>query len=384
MKVALCLEYPIDLQGGVSVLVRILAREFSRHGHEVVLVSPDSPETMARSETGKHVGVHLSHDPTKPSPQTARHLARRLADAQIDLAHFHMGGNYGWGNRFIGHCPIPYLSKLGVPCFSTVHLVVDILNGYCGPQKPLWFKLLLLPLAWLGKVHQLRHVRREIAVSRHDINKLRRWYAILSSRFVQIYHSRLDREAAGPQETPRQPVILNVGHVAWRKGQPTLAEAFARIAPRHPHWTLQLAGHDGADGAFGRIGEIIREHKLEQSLVLLGERNDALELMRRASIYVQPSTAEALGLALQEAMFEGCASIGARAGGIPELIDDGFTGRLVAPGDVGELAAALEEMIANPELREKWGKAGAKSIRERGMTAQAMAKRHLELYATAR
>ena len=66
------------------------------------------------------------------------------------------------------------------------------------------------------------------------------------------------------------------------------------------------------------------------------------DLMSRAAIYVQPSFWEALGLALQEAMFAGCACVGSRAGGIPELIEENKTGLLFEPGNVAQLAAALE------------------------------------------
>jgi len=102
--------------------------------------------------------------------------------------------------------------------------------------------------------------------------------------------------------------------------------------------------------------------------------------MRRAAIYVQPSFWEALGLALQEAMFCGCACIGSRAGGIPELIRENETGLLFEPGNSAQLAGALEQLIANEKRREQLGLAAARSILELGMTAKAMAQRLLELY----
>lgn len=380
MRLALCLEYPIGLQGGVSVLVGVFIKELTRQGHEIVLVSPDSPESLRESEAGRLAKQHFHWDSKVTSPRTARRLAEELASAAVDLAHFHLGGNYGFGNRFLGYCPVVYVSRLGIPCFSTVHLVVNVLDGYCGPQKPLVFKLLMLPFAWFAKLQQLRHVRTEVAVSLHDIGKLQRWYWPFRGRFVQIYHSRLSNPTMPTAPADRERVILNVGHVAWRKGQATLTEAFARIAPKYGDWRLQLAGHDSGDGAVERIRQIIEQTGLGTRISLLGQRQDAPELMRRAAIYVQPSTAEALGLALQEAMYFGCACIGARAGGIPELVKDGETGRLVEAGNAGQLALALEELIENPERRAAWGESGAAFIRSSGMTAAAMTSRYLELY----
>ncbi|MGA2788115.1 MAG: glycosyltransferase family 4 protein [Verrucomicrobiota bacterium] len=381
MKVALCLEYPIGLRGGVSVLVETLLRELTRLGHEVVLVSPDDSATLRQSEAGSLIREHFHWDPIhRPSIANAKKLARQLAESRVALAHFHAGGNYGWGNRFPWHSPVYFLDRLGIPCVTTVHLVVDILDGYCGAQKPVWFKILMLPLAWWGKMQQVRHVRREIAVSQHDVQKLRRWYRPFRDRFVQIYHSRLTQGSLPVPPAKREPVILNVGHIAWRKGQVVLAEAFAQIAARHPEWTLQLAGQ-GADEVFTeQICRITREHRLDGRIRVLGKRNDALALMQRAAIYVQPSFWEALGLALQEAMFCGCACIGSRAGGIPELIQDGRTGILVEPGVVAQFSGAIEKLIADETLRGNMGRAAAASIQDRGMTVETMVKRHLELY----
>ncbi len=383
MRIALGLEYPISLRGGVSILVETLLKEFARRNHEVVLISPDSAATLNESGIAGLVRKHVPWDPPGFRHSQPGLLADQLMEAGVQLAHFHMGGVYGWGNRVPNRCPIAHLNRRGIPCFSTVHLVVSPLDGFCGPQRPLWFKLLLLPLAWSGKLDQLRNVRAEIAVSRHDYDKLRRWYWPLRKRFVQIYHSRLSQALTPAPVVEREPVILNVGHLAWRKGQAVLAEAFAGIAQRYPEWKLQLAGHEAEDATREEIRRIAQANRLELRILFLGQRDDALDLMRRAAIYVQPSFWEALGLALQEAMSCGCPAIGSCAGGIPELIDDGRTGFLVEPGNVSQLSVALERLMREPLQRQQLGQAAAASIRAKGMTVESMVQRHLELYATA-
>jgi glycosyltransferase involved in cell wall biosynthesis len=186
-------------------------------------------------------------------------------------------------------------------------------------------------------------------------------------------------------QTPKRgPVILNAGHIAWRKGQVVLAEAFAQIAPRHPGWILQLAGFDSDGVSAQQIRRLTKERGLEGRIFLLGERTDTFDLMSGAAIYVQPSFWEALGLALQEAMFAGCACVGSRAGGIPELIQENKTGLLFEPGNVAQLAASLESLIADEARRENFGRAAAASIQERGMTAEQMVENHLRLYESIR
>jgi glycosyltransferase involved in cell wall biosynthesis len=378
-KIALCLEYPLALRGGVSVLVETLL-EGLQADYDLILVSPDQAEDLAAQHTSGLISGHVGWKPAAVSPATSRQLARELSSRDVDLAHFHFGGNFGWGSRFPGHCPIPYANKLGIATCSTVHSVVHLLNGYCGPQKPLWFKLALLPIAWMGKMHVLSQVRREIAVSQHDAEKLRRWYWPLRGKIAQIYHSRLPRQAAPEIEVTREAVVLNVGHIAWRKGQLVLAEAFAQLAARHPQWKLLLAGDPTEAQVVEKIRALAKAAGLENRILLLGERRDAFELMRRAGIYVQPSHEEALGLALQEAMAAGCPGIGTRVGGIPELIEHERTGLLVEPGQPAQLALALETLMSNAQLRETYGRHGAASIVQKGMTAGQMAANHLQLY----
>jgi glycosyltransferase involved in cell wall biosynthesis len=297
----------------------------------------------------------------------------------VQIAHFHCGGNYGWGMRQLGSCPIPFAARGGIRCLTTVHLVVTVLEGYCDTKKPTWFKLALLPVAWIGKMHVLKHTTVEIAVSKHDESHMKRWYLPLRSRYHQIYHSRLHFDEPVVQVT-RQPVILNVGHLAPRKGQLILAKAFASIADRFPEWTLQFAGSDDEGHDTTAINDLAVRHGLSSRIACLGGRSDALSLMASAGIYVQPSIDEALGLALQEALFMGCPSIGSSAGGIPELITDGDNGRLVPKGDVVALAEALSEFMSKPDLRERFAARARPSIMEREMTAEAMVENYRTVY----
>jgi glycosyltransferase involved in cell wall biosynthesis len=376
--IALCLETPLAMRGGVSVLVETMLPALQER-YKLVLVSPDSPGKLEGTPAAGAIAKHLFWDPGAVSRETAQRLAGQLAAEHVDLAHFHLGGNFGWGNRFPGRCPITHAARLGVRTCSTVHLVGSVLDGYCGPEKPLWFKLALLPLAWASKMDVLRHLRAEVAVSRHDAARLRRWYWPVRGKFSVIYHSRI-KTLALPAAVKREPMILNVGHIAARKGQQVLAEAFAEVAPRHPEWKLCLVGHVAEEAVGRQIRDIARTRGIEERVVLTGPRDDALDFMNRAGIYVQPSYLEALGLALQEAMFTGCPGIGSRVGGIPELIDAENSGLLVPAGDARALAGALERLMTDAGLRERFGRAGAASMIARGMTEEQMMTRYVELY----
>jgi glycosyltransferase involved in cell wall biosynthesis len=80
-----------------------------------------------------------------------------------------------------------------------------------------------------------------------------------------------------------------------------------------------------------------------------------VDLWRRADLFSLPTREEAFGIVFQEAAAAGLPSIGTRLNSIPELVHDDVTGRLVPPGDRAALAAALRDLIANPERRREMG-----------------------------
>src|SRR3954471_5726352 len=98
MKIALCLEYPIDQHGGVEVLGSELIRGLAPR-HPIWLVSADSPASIKSSSVGNLLAGHIHWDPATLSARQSQSLAGKLADSKVELAHFHLGGNYGWNNR---------------------------------------------------------------------------------------------------------------------------------------------------------------------------------------------------------------------------------------------------------------------------------------------
>ncbi|MEA2389963.1 MAG: hypothetical protein QOK31_72 [Solirubrobacteraceae bacterium] len=91
--------------------------------------------------------------------------------------------------------------------------------------------------------------------------------------------------------------------------------------------------------------------------------HDELErLYARAAVVVLPSYREGLPLCVIEAMAHGRPVVAAAVGGIPDLVEDGVTGFLVEPGDVSGLRAAIDRLLADPELRRRMGVAGRARI----------------------
>ena len=386
MKVAFALENPLRYGGGVSVLVATLI-EACLPDHEIILISPDDGDFLAQDPLGAKIQKHIRWDCAKnpPSQQFSAESKKAIGElgkAQPDLVHFHSGGLFSWGNRWPGASWPAVLQRQGIPSVWTNHLVVDLLHGYCGDRKPLWFKLAMLPLSYLGKSKQLAATSVEICVSDHDAGKIRRWYFPFSKKVRRVYHSRLAEHEIAFSPLPREKMILAVGHLAFRKGQHILVQAFARICRERPEWRLVLVGPESMDGCAAWIRDFCRKEGIESKVELAGPCNDPTDWMKQCSIFVQPSLQEALGLALQEAMATGCACIGTKVGGIPELVVDHFCGRLVPPGDPLAMSLVLTQLISNEILRHRFGQEGVRRIGEMGMNQKAMVEAHRAIYRT--
>jgi glycosyltransferase involved in cell wall biosynthesis len=141
-----------------------------------------------------------------------------------------------------------------------------------------------------------------------------------------------------------------------RKGVLELLEAVARLPEGLA--TLHLAGDDHADPRYGeRVRRRLSRPDLAGRVVVHGplpaERVAAL--YQAADVFALPSLREPYGTVLGEAMAAGLPVVGWRAGNLPHLATDGLQGRLVAPGDVAALSAALAELAADEGLRRRMG-----------------------------
>ncbi len=150
---------------------------------------------------------------------------------------------------------------------------------------------------------------------------------------------------------PRKPVILFVGNDYRRKGGDTLIAAFRRVRQQLPAARLLLVGTPVAVDEPGI-----------QVLGRIKDRQHIAQLYAQASVFCLPSHFEPFSLALIEAMAYGLPCVGTTVGGTPEVVVDGQTGLLVAPGDDTALAAALLRLLENPGYAAQLGHAGRQRV----------------------
>ena len=190
--------------------------------------------------------------------------------------------------------------------------------------------------------------------------------------------------AAGERESARRELGCEEGNFVWlamgrlhpQKDYPTLLAAFSRLVADHPEARLRIAGEGRL---YGELLELVEELGLTETVELLGLRADAPRLLAAADALVLSSAWEGLPNVVMEAMVAGLPVVATAVGGVPELVDDGRTGRLVPPGDVAALARAIGEVtVADPSVRAAMGTRGRAVVDDR-FSADAVGAQWLEL-----
>lgn len=219
----------------------------------------------------------------------------------------------------------------------------------------------------------LRRARLVLAPSKDTASHVTEQQKVRSER-VHVLPWALDPdfEALGadglktklPRAFPEGRVILTVGR--WLaseryKGMDTLITALPRLLARWPEVQLVAVG-SGDDRTW--LEELADQNGVNLHVHFLsGLSYEGLAACYAAcEIFALPSSGEGFGLVYLEAMFHGKPVIGGAHGGAPEVIQDGSTGYLVPHGDAGQLAVAIETLLADPALAQKMGERGKQRV----------------------
>ena len=176
---------------------------------------------------------------------------------------------------------------------------------------------------------------------------------------------------------PDVPLLVSAGRVERNKGFHVLLESLAGMTDRP--WLWALVG----DGPFRpRLERLIAERRLGSRVLLPGRVVDR-ELhgwYEAASIFVHPTLYEGSSLVTLEAMSHGRAVVATRAGGLPDKVEHGVNGWLVAPGQPVELRRALEDALSDVSRLKRMGMESRRIVSEQ-FSWQTVINRLLEVYA---
>jgi glycosyltransferase involved in cell wall biosynthesis len=151
------------------------------------------------------------------------------------------------------------------------------------------------------------------------------------------------------------PKLLCVGRLIPIKGHIVLLRAFAEARKAVPGLTLDIAGRGPLEPA---LKALARELDVLDAVRFLGYVSPIQQAIEESAVIVVPSMGEGFGMVALEAMERSRPVIAAAIGGLGELVDDGTTGLLVAPGEAAPLTAAIVRLAGDLELAARMGEAG--------------------------
>jgi len=153
-----------------------------------------------------------------------------------------------------------------------------------------------------------------------------------------------------------EPVVGLVANIRGSKGHNVFLDAARAVLKMAPD-TRFLIVCDGV--GFDEVKARVQKMGLESRVLVTGFRRDVPEVMAALDVLVLPSTrSEATSQVIPQALAVGTPVVGSDVGGIPELVRDGETGRLVPPGDPGALAGAILASVREPERSRAMARAG--------------------------
>jgi starch synthase len=352
-------EYPPEVYGGAGVHVGALVprlRELLDVDVHCFGEPRAEPATFAHRPAGEMSGSGAA------LATLATDLSITAAVADVDVAHSHT-----WYANLAGH-----LAKLlhDIPHVITAHSLE--------PRRPWKAEQLgggYRVSCWAERT-AYEAADAIIAVSHGMRADVLDCYPSLDPARVHVVHNGIDTAEYHPvTETdalrehgidPDRPIVVFIGRITRQKGVEHLIAAAHRIAPQ-----AQVVLCAGAPDT-REIGEQTAAAVDELSAARDGvfwipkmlQRHEVRQLLSAATVFVCPSVYEPLGIVNLEAMACGAAVVASDVGGIPEVVADGETGRLVhydphdVPGYQAGLADAVNELLADPARARAYGEAG--------------------------
>jgi glycosyltransferase involved in cell wall biosynthesis len=352
-------------ENAMFMLLESLLLESPDRGWRPTLLLDDAPgaELLAERAAALEVPVRLV-GPLPLGLAGARRvpaLARLLRRERPDVFHAHMSS------------PVACKWGLAAAVLARVPAVLGTVQvgGYEPPDRSARRQLRALA----------RGVDRYLAVSRDIARELVERLGWPEEKIEVVYNAvdvgRVEvsappglREQLGGGET--RPLVLTPARLDAQKGHDVLFEAIARV----PDAVFVLAG-EGPERE--RLEALAARLGIAGRVRFLGRRDDVPQLLAACDVFALPSLYEGSSLAVLEAMAAGAPIVSSAIGGTDELIDDGRSGLLVAPGDPEALAQALRRVLGDPELRESLAAAARERV-QAGLTREQMAARVGDVY----
>jgi glycosyltransferase involved in cell wall biosynthesis len=326
--------------GGAERLMVTLLPRMLEHGYHVDVVHMGASEALRPELEGRGVRVINLKSAWPYRLGSLRRLQAVIEREGYQIIHSHL-----WRADVAARLVGSRLPELGVVC--TIH---DIRRW----RKVPWLDF---PDRWTearvdAYVADSEDIRRRL-VQEHGIAAER---VNLVYNWVEVPAEPTDadrqaaREAMGVEADAQ--VTITTARLSPEKGHRYLIAAARQLRPRWPRLRCMVIGTGSRRGQLERLA---KREGASDVVRFLGPRPDARGLLAGADLFVLPSTLEGLPVAVLEAMAAGRPVVATQIDALAEAVVAGQTGVLVPPKDPAALAAALEELLSNGELRQRMG-----------------------------
>lgn len=356
-----------DIIGGMQTHVASLTREVARRGIDQTVLT--ARLSGPRRSEHPHPGVTV-HRLGRPSPQLRQLWSldawRYSGQVEPDLVHVHQGEDVA-------------VLPLGVD-FARHHRVPLVVTVHCSMVHTMrprgWREWAVKAAGAAVERSLLSRAAAIVTLTTTTARHLSQWtdpgriHVIPSGVDLNLF----DRQYPDPTPDAGHPRILYVGRLAFQKDVPTLLHAFALL----PNPARLVVVGDGPRAVEAR--KLVARLGLVPRVDFLGAvpHDDVPAHMQHGDVLALPSRYEELGSVLLEAMAAALPVVATRVGGIPSAVVDGETGFLVSANDPGAMAAALDNVLRDEELRKRMGAAARR--RAAAFSWKNLARRVVSLY----
>jgi len=347
---------PARRYGGPIFAVHGLAQALTARGHEVDVFTTNvdgdstSEVQVATRVDLDGVGVHYFPSPFRRiywSPGLRRALATSIA--RYDVAHLHSVFLYptAAAARAAQHARVPYvISPRGM-------LVPELIEAKSRWTKTAWLRLIeRRNFAGAAAIHFTSEREREDA---------KRTNTPIPSSFVVPNGIALSERPPASDSQRDSATILYLGRINWKKGIDRLISALPYVDNAH----LVIAGND-EENLTPRLRELSERLGVNARVEFLGavggDRKE--ELLGRATLFALASMSENFGNVVLEAMAAGTSVVVTPEVGLADEVRRAHAGLVAAP-QPRELAAAINELLRDPEARRTMGECGRRAVAER-------------------
>jgi glycosyltransferase involved in cell wall biosynthesis len=323
-----------------------LARALRERGHEVVLVSPPGAYGLELRRMGfRWEAFELTRSGVDPFTEwfAVRRLQALYRSLQPDAVH-----------HFTIKCVIyGSIAARAAGVGQVVNSVTGL--GFVMLAKTLKARL-IRPIAALLYRKALAHTK-VIFQNRDNLATLSAMGALSLSETKIIPGDGVDTDYFTPASASGTgALILMMGRLLWSKGIREYVDAAAIVRAQAPHVRFLLVGSPDAGNPESVDAATLARWRAEGNVELLGQRADVLALQQSCSVAVLASTqGEGMPRALMEAAACGKPMVATDVPGSRELVVDGVNGFLVPPGDAAALAAAILELVRQPDVARRMG-----------------------------